>query len=91
MSLPPGMTVLEDMTLEAVWQSYRQSLIPQDVDPFIVERMKSAWVCGAYAMVALEHRLRTESPERRTALLDRWLAELLAAAQLLDGKGTTDG
>lgn len=83
--------MLEDITAANTWGSYRGTCIPTDAEGFILERMESAWMCGAYAMLSIEARLRRETPARGEALKDRLLAEVEKRIYELDVGGKRDG
>lgn len=78
---------LEDITADNLWREYETSQLPpvEETGEFIREQLRKAMAVGAWTMLALEDRLRRETPERRTALLDRFRAEYEKYLRGLDG------
>lgn len=79
--------MLEDITAESLWDQYSVSQLPgvEVTGEFIRGELRKAFLCGAWTMLSLEDRLRQESAERRTALLDRLRAEREALFMAMEG------
>lgn len=81
---------LEEATALEVWSSYRETMIPPigtsegETSAFSVERMESAFMCGAYFALSMAQRLTQETPERMKANLDRLEGEVLVRIGALD-------
>lgn len=84
----PKLERLEDMTAERLWQEYAESQLPsaEVTGDFIREQLRTAMFVGAWTMLALEERLRRETPERRNALLDRFRGEYEGVLRTLGGE-----
>lgn len=78
---------LEDITAESLWDQYAASQLPgvDTTGDFVRSELRKAFLCGAWSMLSMEERLRRESLERRTALLDRLRAEHEAAFMAMMG------
>lgn len=78
---------LEDITAEGMWNEYADSQLPgvEQTGEFVREQLRKAFLCGAWGMLSIEQRLRRESTERSTALLDRLRAEHEAAFVAMEG------
>jgi hypothetical protein len=70
---------LEDISLAGIWDAYRAGRIPPPdaggPEAWLLARLEEAWYAGAYFVLALDIRLRSETAERSAALTDRLLAE----------------
>ena len=50
---------VDDFTLEALWESYREGAIPKDLDPdnFVLQRCREAFYGGALFLATVWHGL----------------------------------
>jgi len=80
---------LEDETAETLWASYAETQLPpvSETGEFIREELRKAFYAGGWTMLALEQRLRRDTAERSTALLDRHREETEAFLRSVGAAG----
>lgn len=85
--MPAGERI-EDLTFDALWQSFRHAACHPDMPDYVVESYRQAFTAGASWVIAtyLRSQELKSGPTRIGPLMERWKAEIEA-----DNKRSMDG